>query len=388
MTKKLAIITTHPIQYYAPLFQHLTKSFQIKVFYTWGQTSSSSVHDPDFGKTIKWDIPLLEGYEYQFLENYATKPGSDHFWGVVNKNLISILNDWQPNAILVFGWCFHSHLKVLRYFKGKIKIIFRGDSTLLDESAGFSLKKLARRFFLRWVYSHVDYALYAGTANKAYFLKHGLNENQLKLAPHAVDNDRFSNVDFERTALAIKWRRQLGIHDHEVIFLFAGKLEPKKDPIILLKAFQELNQKDIRLVFTGHGMLESQLKSLAAGNSQVLFLPFQNQQNMPILYRLADVFILPSKGPGETWGLAVNETMVCGTPAIVSDRCGCASDLIIPNVTGYIFRAGDQKDLLEKMQLYLSRQQLIKMGVASKHHITNFSFERFSSSLNDIFAIL
>jgi glycosyltransferase involved in cell wall biosynthesis len=388
MLKKLAIITTHPIQYNAPLFQDLAKRFQIKVFYTWGQTSNRSVHDPDFGKTIEWDIPLLEGYEYQFLENEATKPGSGHFWGIVSKNLISILKDWRPNAILVYGWCFHSHLQVLRYFKGKMPIIFRGDSTLLNESAGFSLKKLARRLFLRWVYSHVDYAFYTGKANKDYFIEHGLKEDQLKLAPHAVDNDRFSKEGIERDSLAQKWRRQLGINDHEVVFLFAGKLEPKKDPIILLRAFQKLNQKDIRLVFAGHGVLESKLKSLADGNSQVVFLPFQNQQIMPILYRLANVFVLPSKGPGETWGLAINETMACSKPAIVSDRCGCAPDLIIPGVTGYIFKAGDQQDLLRKVQACLNKQQLHKMGVDAKHHIANFSFERFSSSLNDILTTL
>ena len=62
--KKIAIITTHPIQYNAPLFALMTKEPEIvvMVFYTWGESSSSAKFDPDFSKVIEWDIPLLEGY--------------------------------------------------------------------------------------------------------------------------------------------------------------------------------------------------------------------------------------------------------------------------------------------------------------------------------------
>ena len=64
---KLAIITTHPIQYYAPVFKHITDSgIYCKVFYTWGEGGLQGKYDPNFGKTIEWDIPLLEGYGYAF----------------------------------------------------------------------------------------------------------------------------------------------------------------------------------------------------------------------------------------------------------------------------------------------------------------------------------
>ena len=56
-------------------------------------------------------------------------------------------------------------------------------------------------------------------------------------------------------------------------------------------------------------------------------LGFHNQLKMPVVYRMADVFCLPSAGPGETWGLAINEALASGTPCIVSDRAGCAQDM-------------------------------------------------------------
>ena len=144
--KKLAIITTHPIQYNAPLFRLLTErsKISIKVFYTWGQTKEGLVYDPDFKKEFKWDIPLLDGYEHEFVENISSNPGAGNFKGIINKDLIERIEQYNPDAILVYGWSFKSHLQVLRWFKGKKKIIFRGDSTLLDEVKGFSLKKAGR----------------------------------------------------------------------------------------------------------------------------------------------------------------------------------------------------------------------------------------------------
>ena len=64
MAKKIAIVTSHPIQYYAPLFRLLAKKVELKVFYTWGKEALVKF-DPGFGKKVEWDIPLLDGYEYQ-----------------------------------------------------------------------------------------------------------------------------------------------------------------------------------------------------------------------------------------------------------------------------------------------------------------------------------
>src|ERR1700722_3761487 len=99
--KKLAIVTTHPIQYYAPWFKLLAKSKIVlpKVFYTWGQSQQGTNYDPGFGKKVEWDIPLLEGYDHSFVENIAAKPGSHHFNGIVNPGLINEINKWQPDAI-------------------------------------------------------------------------------------------------------------------------------------------------------------------------------------------------------------------------------------------------------------------------------------------------
>ena len=326
--KKLAIISSHPIQYNAPLFALLAKDDKIdlKVFYTWGVDSIKEKYDPDFQQNIKWDIPLLEGYQYQFLENTSKDPGSHHFKGIINPDLNQEIEKWGADIVWVWGWAFDSHLKALRYFKGKKEVWFRGDSTLLDEPKGLNVKKFLRRVFLTWVYRHVDKAFYVGTHNKAYFLKHGLKEKQLVYAPHAIDNVRFADSTNDFSNQAKEWRKELGIAENEKVILFAGKLEPKKNPFFLINLAKELPSNQYKFVFVGTGPLERDLKKQASENC--VFLGFQNQKMMPIVYRLADIFVLPSVGPGETWGLAINEALGCGVPVIASNKCGGAIDLL------------------------------------------------------------
>lgn len=383
--KKLAIISSHPIQYNAPLFRLLTERNKIalKVFYTWGQTAHGFVYDPDFKKEFKWDIPLQDGYEKEFVENSSPNPGAGHFKGIMNKDLIQRVEQYQPDALLVYGWSFKSHLEVLRYFKGKIKIIFRGDSTLLDEEPGFSFKKVVRRIFLKWVYRHIDLALYTGKDNKDYFLAHGLQTNQLYAAPHAVDNRRFFETNDEFEQKAITWRRELGIPETAIVFLFAGKLESKKDPQLLIDSFKKMEDPSIRLLIVGNGVLEKEVKRNSLTDQRILFLDFQNQQLMPVVYRLANVFVLPSKGPGETWGLSVNEAMACGLPVLVSDRCGCAKELVKNN--GRVFQAGNIDELLAAFHFFINNKTtLAEMGKISLSDIQNFSFNQIATVLEEL----
>lgn len=386
MNKRIAVITTHPIQYNAPFFKLLAenKIFTVKVFYTWGQ-AKGKIFDPGFGREREWDIPLLNGYDYEFIENTALKPGSHHFHGIINPGLINKIETFAPGLILVYGWSFKSHLKVLKYFHGRHTIVFRGDSTLLDEKPAFSLRKIARQIFLRKLYKKVDYALYTGVANKNYFLKYGLNEKQLIFAPHAVNNNLFYDVSGIYTAQAMEWRKELGISENELVFLFAGKLEPKKDPEILLNAFLQLPGNDCKLIIVGNGTLEERLKQKAGDNKRVIFLPFQNQSKMPVVYRIGNIFVLPSKGPGETWGLAVNEAMACGLAVLASNKCGCAQDLVQDNKNGFIFKAGNLDDIKGKLLFFKSApHQAIRFGHESSNIIRDWTYEKIINAVQSV----
>lgn len=381
--KRLAIVTTHPIQYNAPWFRLLAKNkqVQLKVFYTWSQTKEG-VRDKTFGREIRWDIPLLEGYTYEFVENISKNPGSNRWSGIDNPDLISKIERYDPGAILIFGWNMKSHLQTMRYFKGKVPVWFRGDSTLLDETGG--IKTVLRRLWLRYVYSKVDKVFCVGRESKKYFLVHGLEEEQLVLAPHAIDNERFfdsSEKQYEQKAK--DWRKELGYNENDQVILFAGKFEEKKDPKILISAFKDLRRngiKDLKLLLVGNGPLEEEIAGLTKNDLNIQLLPFQNQTKMPLVYRLGNIFCLPSKGPGETWGLAVNEAMACGRPVIISDKAGCAPDLVKGKKVGNIFKASNLPDLQESLFKMLE-QDINSFGENARQEIEKWNYDRITNAI-------
>ena len=381
--KRIAIITTHPIQYYAPLYKLLAerKNIELKVFYTWGEGAKNNVFDPGFGKQREWDIPLLEGYAYEFVKNISKSPGSSHFKGIINPDIVERINSFRPNALLVQGWAFHSHLKILRKFKGKIPIYFRGDSTLLDESPSFSLKKIARRIFLTWVYRHIDKAFYVGTNNKAYYLRHGIINDQLVYTPHAIDNNRFFDSNNTDASQVVQWKKELSIPTNKVAVLFAGKLEKKKNPFFIVEAAKKMPH--LFFIIVGNGILEQEIKDQIQNLSNCILLPFQNQSKMPLVYRLADIFVLPSQGPGETWGLAINEAMACGRLIVASNKSGGAIDLIANGENGYIIEPTLNSTLDALNKIIDNPWMLENGGVASIKKIQDFSYAHIAEAIEN-----
>jgi glycosyltransferase involved in cell wall biosynthesis len=382
--RKLAIVCTHPIQYYVPVFRALAGSGQIdlRVFYTWSQAAAAGMFDSGFGTEIKWDIALLDGYAHQFVRNVAKRPGLDHFGGLNTPTLAREIEAWEPDAVLVYTWNSQAHLRVLRYFKGRLPLLFRGDSTLLDHRPWW--RALLRRLFLTWVYSHVDVAIAVGTNNRDYFGWCGLPLPRIAFAPHSIDTVRFAADSAGHDNLAAQWRQELGISREAIVILFAGKLQPKKNPGLLLDAFSVLNDGS-HLVIVGNGELESELKARAEAIENVHFMSFKNQSVMPAVYRLGDVFVLPSQGPEETWGLALNEAMASGRAVIASSKAGGARDLIRSGENGWIFESGNRSALEEILRRAVAygRPGLHAMGRAAQAESVHWSPEESARRIGE-----
>lgn len=381
--KKLAIISTHPIQYYSPLYALLSKQklFKVKVFYTWEKDAAK--FDRDFGKVVEWDIPLLDGYDYCYVSNENNY--GRNFWDVKNPGLNREIENWGATAVLVIGWNYKSHLKAMMHFKNRIPVLFKGDSTLLDEDK--NVRTFLRRLFLKFIYKFVDYALFVGTANKQYFLRHGLKEKQLKFAPHAIDNDRFGQVNKEQQDFIKNTKELLCIGTECTTIVYCGKLQTKKNPQLLIRAVKNIDYKNLHLIIIGSGELEAVIKNEIMGFERIHLMPFQNQTLMPAIYRLGEIFCLPSSGPGETWGLGVNEAMVCGRTILVSDKAGCATDLVKDGINGYRFISDSIEDLQEKLKLLLSdKERLVQMSNASSEMIKDWNYEAIAETINKLVA--
>jgi glycosyltransferase involved in cell wall biosynthesis len=387
MPFKLAIVVTHPIRYFVPLIQLLSKRnlINIKVFYTYGpDLLKTKKYDPENRKKEEPDLPLFEGYDYSFVYNAAKSKSTYKYNGINNPGLIKEIEQWNADAVLVLGWKFKSHLKVLRYFKGKIPVHFRGDSTLLQEAAYSNFRKIGRRILLQWVYTHVDNAWYVGTHNKAYFKEMGLKEKQLTLVPHVVDNNRFKRTpQLKQKALLLK--KQMNVDDGMII-LYAGKIVKQKGVFTLFNAFIQAGIHHAHLVFVGTGAEVVNLKKMAADKSNIHFLSHQRQSTMPVIYSMADILIQPSES--DTWGLVINEAMANGLAVVASDNCGGALDLIHEGDNGYIFRSKDESRLTQIIKELADNPDKVKrMGLASLNKISNFSYEVAADAIEKMFVV-
>jgi glycosyltransferase involved in cell wall biosynthesis len=378
--KKLAIILSHPIQYYAPWFRSLSRDpeLQLRVFYLWDFGVTETI-DRDFGQSIQWDIPLLEGYDSEFVANTSRQPGTHHIGGLQNPTLIEQVRAYQPDAVLLMNYNYVSIYQFLLNWRN-CPLLFRGDSHRLVPDRG--LKASLRRQWITQIYQRFDRILYVGQANYEYFRHHQVLPEKLYFAPHAIDNKRFMSQANTAKMAAQKWRQELGIPDHNRVILFAGKLTPKKRPIDLLQAFIAANIPQTSLLFVGSGLLEPELRAIAKSHENVYFAPFQNQSLMPRTYALGDIFVLPSHGNGETWGLAVNEAMCMGKPVIVSDHVGCHHDLVQPGQNGLVFPSGDvaklRQSLVDALQF---PERLRHWGTLSRQRIQQYTYHQVTHGL-------
>lgn len=382
MPARLAVVVTHPIQYLSPWLRHIASRERIalKVFYLWDFGVENRV-DPGFQVRVKWDIPLLSGYDYEFVPNMSLWPGTSRFMGLWNPSLADRVHDFRPDAVLLLGYNFASLLHfIFNWNSRSAPLVFRGDSHRIIKRSG--LAEGIRRSLIRRVFERFAAFLYVGSANRDYFRYHGVVDARLFRAPHAVDNERFFAQARTAAVAAAEWRDTLGIAAGHSVVLYAGKFEAKKRPLDLLDAFKKAQLDNTSLLFVGSGPLGEQLRAAAANCTNVHLAPFQNQTLMPRTYMVGDLFVLPSYGPGESWGLAVNEAMCMGCPVAVSDHVGCARDLVVPYDNGLIFPAGDVASLAACLLEALSdRKRLKDWGTNGRRRIKEFSYTESTAGL-------
>jgi glycosyltransferase involved in cell wall biosynthesis len=348
---RLAILSSHPIQYYAPLFRRLADLVDLHVFFAHRATPDDQAR-AGFGQPFDWDIDLTKGYCHTFLENVSKSPGLHHFSGCDTPSLKSSLSEGQFDAVLLLGWHFKAYLQGL--WAGKnigIPVLVRGDSHL--DTFRSPLKRMVKSLtypkFLRWF----DAALYVGQRSRAYYEFYGYPPQRLFYSPHCVDTEWFSARANEEVRAQL--RTSLGVGPGTMLLLFAGKLLPSKRPqdLIAAAALGRINGQSLEVIVAGDGEMRDTLAMLAQGAGVPLhLLGFRNQVEMPGTYATSDCLVVPSES--ETWGLVANEALACGRPIIVSEACGCSSDLAADGKAGRVFNTGNVRALAHAIQAIMS----------------------------------
>lgn len=372
---RVALFATHPIQYQVPWFQHLSKvsDLDLRVFY--GMLPDATQQGVGFDVGFQWDIPLLEGYRWKQLHNSASRPGPGTFLGCSAPDIRQVLTDWRPDVALLTGW--QSRMLLQAWWacvQLGIPRIVRGESSHLA-------RRSAWKRFGHWIWLRgFDRFLAIGKGNREFYRKAGIADAYIHDCPYFVDNQRFvANAAAFRSQRAIL-RRNWGVPEDSICFLFSGKLIEKKHPLDFMHALGRAACKGAQVhgLVVGAGELMEPARVLAQQERLPLsFTGFLNQREIARAYVAADCLVLPSDA-GETWGLVVNEAMACGLPAIVSDQVGCGLDLVHENETGAIFPMGDVTALANRIAEFAADPDgLIAMGRRARQLVlTHYSVER------------
>jgi glycosyltransferase involved in cell wall biosynthesis len=381
---RILLVCSHPVQYASPLFRQLVNhpNVEIKVAYCSLQGEEEGL-DPEFGCHVKWDVPLLDGYPWTQVKNWARRPGLSRFWGLLNLGLWRLINRESYDAVVIYtGYRYASFWIALAATKcARVPVLFGTDGSSLQARDGAKWKALAKRYLWPWFFRTADQVIVPSTATINLMLSLGFPNEKLTMTPFVVDNLWWESqtASLDREVIRAKWR----LPADSLVVAFCGKLQPWKRPLDVLRAFAKIGTTNSFLLVAGDGPLRKDMDSEAMALSvadRVRMLGFVNQTELPSVYRASDVFVLPSEY--EPFGLVVNEAMLCKCAVAVSDRVGAGPDLVQSGITGLVFPCGDIESLAQILRHLADTPALIEqLGVAASKRMQTWSFSEHISGL-------
>lgn len=359
---KLAVVVTHPIQYHACLWRALAADPDIdcKVLFCSGAVTLEPDMDRSFGRAVKWDVPLLDGYTHAFYRNWSPFKNSSGFLGYFNPGLLLeiVTGGYDFLYVHLHNAMTHPLAMLIAKLMGK-RVLVRSISYNLGERTG--PVRWLRKAIYTPLFALGDCFLYTGTHNKAFFRSFGVPERRLIHAPHVVDNQFFSTQDEVLKDRHDELKKGWAIPPDQRVILFCAKFILKKQPLLMLEAyFRAALGEDWVLLMVGDGELRPKMEEEIRRHpeSPVVLTGFLNQSEISKAYAISDILVLPSQFQ-ETWGLVVNEAMNFGCAILASDRVGCAPELV-EGKSGTVFPHNSAEDLARILRTYTSAEALLK----------------------------
>jgi glycosyltransferase involved in cell wall biosynthesis len=371
---KILAVATHPVQYMAPIFRRMSQHPRLDLRVTYcSLKGAESGFDPDFQTNVKWDVPLLDGYDWTEIPNKGD--GGLGFWGLNNPGLRAHIRNGGFDAVLCYvGYVSASFWIALRAAKASsAAFIFGTDAHSLAPRDENAWKVWFKRLCWPILFRQADQVIVPSTGTQVMMRSLGIPPDRITLTPYSVDNDwwKAESAKVNRADVRAEW----GAAPDQPVILFCAKLQPWKRPMDLLRAFVSANLDRSLLVFAGDGPERVELEAQAARcgvPQRVKFLGFVNQSRLPALYTSADLMVLPSSY--EPFAVVVNEAMCCKCPVAVSDQVGAARDLVAPVRPDFIFPAGNTAALEHVLRIaFADLGQLQETGRRGFAHVENHS---------------
>ncbi len=297
------------------------------------------------------------------------------------QKLSTTLDTLSPSCLAVPGWGTPFALSALSWCRKRGRpAVIMSESTAWDEPRRPWKELLKRR-----IVQNATAGLVGGRPHAEYLASLGIPPEHIFLGYDAIDNAYFEDQAKAVRASGGAFRAALGLP--EKYFLASNRFVAKKNLPALIQAYaayrDQIGSGAWSLVLLGDGPGRASLVAqIAALNLQsyVQMPGFKQYADLPAYYALAAGFVHASTT--EQWGLVVNEAMACGLPVLVSDRCGCARDLV--NGNGWTFDPNDVHALSSALRKLteLPEDERLALGDRSRELIAAWSPDRFGDGLS------
>lgn len=325
-----------------------------------------------------WSLPREYSYSKQSL--FAEAPVEDISpWRIAGR-MVQVVRSNKADVFVMNGYsrAYDLTMALLAQVMSKVSLIV-ADSTEADRPRPKWKEGLKKRL----VSSLYDGSFVSGTRSQHYLESLGLDRSRIQQGYDVVDNLHFSRpCEFQRLLLP-----------SGPFFLTVARFSVEKNLFALLEAYRAYAARCARtradtwpLVLCGSGPIENELRALASTieDGTVMFPGFLEYERLPEAYQRCGCFILPSWS--EPWGLVVNEAMAAGAPVLVSDRCGCAPDLVQIGRNGFTFRPDAVEELTALMHGISTTDsaQLREMGLCSKEIVSRYTPESWANDFVEL----
>ena len=312
----------------------------------------------------------------------------------------SALEQANPEVVAVNGWNNFGSLAAAKCCVERgVPMVVMSESARDDEPRTWWKETIKRQIV--GLYSA---ALIGGQRHVEYLVELGMPRERIFTGYDVVDNAYFRRRAEEVRSQKSEVRQKYGLPEN--YFLASARFIEKKNLPRLIKAYAKYRQRSSAFAATADREVGRQRSEVSNGNapwdlvllgdgplrealnSQLstlnlhrhVHLPgFKQYEELPVYYALAKAFVHPSTT--EQWGLVVNEAIASGLPVIVSERCGCAPELVGDN--GFTFDPLNEDELTARLldMASLSDDEQRRLGDASYRIAANVAPERFGEAL-------
>jgi glycosyltransferase involved in cell wall biosynthesis/polysaccharide pyruvyl transferase WcaK-like protein len=328
-----------------------------------------------------WDtIQGSDGFERHVLSTDQCIESSTIL--AIYRRVFSLLSKIAPDVVALPGWTGATVYSAILWCRhNNVPVILMSETTAWDFQRCWYLET-AKRLFLRFCST----ALVGGTPHRKYLVRLGFDQNRIFLGYDSVDNEYFTHeaqairTSIHQTVIAKRYA--------DPYFFSSARFVPKKNLAYLIESYSKyralcMDRKPWDLVIAGNGPLLHQIISLIASlklESNIHLPGFLQYHELPRYYAEASIFVHASTT--EQWGLVVNEAMASGLPVLVSNRCGCALDLVKEGENGFLFDPNDENALARLMlQTSSTSFPLHQFARKGQQIVSKFGVQAFASGI-------